>query len=225
MNVRLYKGDPVKFGSSSISYTLNDSSTLGQRLAYVTVGSRTATGTGSYKVSMTPIDSAAGDTSTKSNFEFSGNVINIRDSIATEGDRDFHRVQLEAETWYRFTQTGADVYRVTAPNGSVSGFGSVNNPTKEAFYYASQSGDHYISFQAGFMSGGDPNVSTGSYEFEIARGYQPKVFSGAFSWPNPARNQFTGQPGNINDPTRLSGTNVEVYSNVGLTYQDGSNTR
>ncbi len=187
-------------------------------LLYADVRAISANDTGVYRISVTPIDLAAGDQSTNSILSFDNSTATLKNAIETIDDRDFHRITLEQGTSYRISETGLDRLDIVFPNGVQ--FSTDTSSRDTIFYTAPVSGDYFISVEGSALSG-YPSARLGGYTLTVEEGFQRPAFSGKFSWPNPRTSPATRELENINDITLQFGDEVEVYSTIPLTYDDG----
>ncbi len=208
MSLRAHDGS-VLFNGGLNEFTYDTGQIVQQsQQFFADVRSNDIEATGIYEVTIRAVDKAAGDTSTNWNVQLVNGKGRIRNAIEIAGDVDFHRVELKANTWYRFDETGKAHYQVIHPTGHAY---APADDRSTRYYYANQSGKYYIVF-------GSHQGPTG-YEMKITEGATPPIRSGRFFWPD------NGLPGGMDFYTRFNGPSVELYSDKPLYYFDESNSR
>ena len=170
-------------------------------LHHIDVRSNDPAATGSYGVRVTPLDRTPGDTSTLWTAGFVNGDATIQNALEFSGDVDFHRVNFQANTWYRFESRM--VVDVVAPDGSSL---SLRTGSEPDYYFAQEAGEYYavVGEEDSFGVGG-------SYQIDIFEGDKPPNQSGTFREPHENRPPFF-------NPRSLDGQ-VEVVSAVGYTVQ------
>ena len=158
---------------------------------------------GAWQLSQTRIDVTPGDISTDWNVVFNGGRGIIRNAIDAVGDVDFHRVTLRANSWYEIGGGGADL-SIRRPGGGEVGFEELVNNFQNRYFYATETGDHFIVARHAASSSSD---STNAFAVSIRQ-------NAAF---NPIQQtaiaNFTPD---LNLASRFQGLSLEVWSEVPL---------
>jgi len=165
---------------------------------------------GAWQLTQSRKDLAAGDTSTQWNVTLDKGVGAIRNSIDFEGDVDFHRVRLRANSWYEFSRLGGGDISILRPNGTEVQYRELVTNYDNSYFYATQAGDHYIVARGFENAGNDPTESF-AVTLRQNASFKPIVETGVVDWYDP---QYFVQ--------RFKGLPIEVWSELPLEVGDQS---
>ena len=145
----------------------------------VSVGSSGDSGTGTYEIefnSVTGIDDAATGPGTTSRLPMVRNQTRVLEGrLEQEGDIDWHKVNLVATRWYRFSYTSEDegsTMFIRDPDGGI--FDRASGGNGEFYFRAMQSGTHHLVFRNGIdgytitaVDNEAPAISARHVEFRV----------------------------------------------------------
>jgi hypothetical protein len=129
-----------------------------ERIMFFDVGeSVDGNGSGAYELKFFPLDAASDNENTSWNVQMTNGKGRIRNANETFDDVDWHRIQLEDNTWYEFNVlSGNSEVDILRPDGTTVSLDRFN----EQYYFSDQQGEHYIIVESQFASSIDIAITS-----------------------------------------------------------------
>ncbi|QEG20708.1 pre-peptidase C-terminal domain-containing protein [Mariniblastus fucicola] len=171
--------------------------------AYVLVNSEDDN-IGAWQLTQSLQDRAGGNTSTGWNVQFIAGRGHVRNAIDFDGDADFHRIHLRADSWYEVDSNYFNAkYTMRRPGGAEVDFNDLVSNGEKSYFYATETGDHY--FVARDPTSDVPKPRGYSFSIRQNAAYKTLTMSEISQWFNTSNVAY-----------RFRGLPLEVYSEVRL---------